>query len=523
MPGRNAHTAPHHGSRPGPHHEVLIVGAGFSGIGAAIKLADAGFHDFLILEAGDGVGGAWHWNTYPGVAVDIPSFSYQFSFDTRTDWSRVYAPGAELKAYAEDCVDKRHLRQRLRLNTTVTAARFDEQEDRWRIDTAEGVEFTARYVILATGILTQPKPPDIPGLQDFAGPLMHTARWDHDVDLRDKRVAIIGTGASAVQIIPSIAGDVADLTVFQRTPIWCLPKPDARLPAWARLSLQHVPGVQRLTRLISQILVETGFPIPAHLHSVFPAVTRLGESIGRRFLRSQVHDPLVRDELTPRYTLGCKRPSFSNDYLSTFNRANVHLETSGIDAITEHGPRTVDGTEHHVDVLILSTGFKVFESGNMPPFPITGIDGGDLETWWDQHRMHAYHGISVPGFPNLFSILGPYGYNGSSYFNLIETQARHIVRCLTHARGNAATRIEVTPAANTRYFQRMLARRPRQVFYQGGCDGANSYYFDKHGEVPFRPSLTLEMMWDSATFNLTDYSFATSSHQTSDRDQVARA
>jgi cation diffusion facilitator CzcD-associated flavoprotein CzcO len=517
-------SAPHHES----HHDVLIIGAGFSGIGAAIKLAKAGFHDFLILEAGDGVGGAWHWNTYPGVAVDIPSFSYQFSFDTRSDWSRIYAPGAELKTYAEDCVDKHHLRPRLCLNTTVTAARFDEQTDRWRIDTAEGIGYTARHVILATGILTQPKPPAIPGVHDFTGPLMHTARWDHDVDLRGKRVAIIGTGASAVQIVPSIAPQVADLTVFQRTPIWCLPKPDAKLPKWSRLALTHLPGAQRLTRLVSQILVETGFPIPAHLHTVFPATTRLGESMGRRFLRTQVHDPLVRDQLTPHYTLGCKRPTFSNTYLRTFNRPNVHLETHGIEAITEHGLRTVDGTEHRVDVLILSTGFKVFESGNMPPFPVTGSAGQNLDTWWDEHRLHAYHGVSVSGFPNLFSILGPYGYNGSSYFNLIETQTKHILRCLTHARRLHATRVEITAAADTRYFDRMLARRPRQVFYQGGCGTANSYYFDKHGDVPFRPSLTLEMMWDSATFNLADYRFtddnsATPSARPSDRDEVSRA
>ena len=486
-------------------HNVVIIGAGFSGIGAAIKLDDAGFDDYLIVEEGDGVGGAWHWNTYPGVAVDIPSFSYQFSFETRTDWSRVYAPGNELKAYADSCVERYGLRDRLRLNTKITAARFDDDGHFWRLSTADGDEISARHVVSATGVLTQPKPPAIKGLDDFVGTVMHTARWDHDVDLRGKRVAIIGTGASAVQVIPSIAPEVEHLTVFQRTAIWCLPKPDTRLHFPVRLAMR-LPGVSRLTRLASQAFVEATFPLAAHFHTLVPTAS-IGERIGRDFLKRQVHDPVVRDKLTPRYALGCKRPSASNDYLRTFNRDNVLLETTSIDAITPNGVRTTDGTEHTVDVLILATGFKVFESGNMPPFPITGTDGLDLETWWDEHRYQAYQGVSVPGFPNLFTILGPYGYNGSSYFNLIETQMNHITRCLSHARRINATRVEVTAEANADYFAAMLDRRHRQVFFQDSCAASNSYYFDKHGDVPFRPALTLETMWQSARYDLGDYVF----------------
>jgi cation diffusion facilitator CzcD-associated flavoprotein CzcO len=237
-------------------------------------------------------------------------------------------------------------------------------------------------------------------------------------------------------------------------------------------------------------------------------VSRAGEWAGRRFLRKQVTDPVVREQLTPRYSLGCKRPSFSNEYLATFNRDNVHLETDGIEAVTPDGVRTRDGRLHQVDVLILATGFKVFESGNMPPFPITGSGGRDLEAWWDEHRFQAYQGVSVPGFPNMFSILGPYGFNGASYFNLIEVQARHIVRCLVQARRQRATRVQVTDAANARYWAKMLRRRPQQVFFQPGCATSNSYYFDKHGDVPFRAALTVETMWDSATFDLADYTFA---------------
>ncbi|MPY98912.1 MAG: SidA/IucD/PvdA family monooxygenase, partial [Actinophytocola sp.] len=382
-----------------PDYEIAIIGGGFSGIGAAIGLDKAGFGDFVMLEEGDGVGGAWHWNTYPGVAVDIPSFSYQFSFEQVAGWSRVYAPGHELKAYAEYCLDKYDIRRRTRLGTKVVAVTFDDQTHLWRLDTANGDAIIARFVIGATGVLTQPKAPDIDGLANFRGTVMHTARWDHDVDLRGQRVAVIGTGASAVQVIPSIAPHVEHLTVFQRTPIWCLPKPDATLPAPVRAALR-LPGARRLSRVASQTFVEMTFPLAAHFHRLLPTAGA-GERIGRAYLQRAVKDPQTRDKLTPRYAVGCKRPSFSNEYLPTFNRPNVTLETTSIDAITESGIRTVDGIEHIAEVLILATGFKVFEKGNMPALTVRGAGGLDLEKFWDENRFQAYQGVSVPGFPNL--------------------------------------------------------------------------------------------------------------------------
>ena len=490
-----------------PTYDVIVIGAGFSGIGAAIKLDEAGFGNFLIVEASDGVGGAWHANTYPGVAVDIPSFSYSFSFEKNPEWSRIYAPGVELKGYAEHCVDKFNLRSRIRCNTRITAADFDEANHSWTLHTAGGEHLTARYVVSAAGVLTQPKKPEIEGVDDFAGTTVHTARWDHSLDLAGKRVAVIGTGASAVQLVPSIAPDVEHITVFQRTPIWVLPKIDAPLGRPVQQLLKRVPFSQEPARLLSHAFVETTFVLAAHFHGSFPLLVRGGERAAKRQLAKQVRDPEVREQLTPKYGLGCKRPSISNTYLPTFNRDNVTLQTNPIAKITPTGIVTVDGTELEIDVLVLATGFKVFEHGNMPPFEIRGIGGQDLEKYFDANRYQAYQGVSVPGFPNMFSILGPYGYNGTSYFQLIENQSRHIVRALEVARKRKSTLIEVKPDANDRYFATMMKRRPRQVFFTNNCSGANSYYFDHNGDVPLRAATSFEAYWQSGHYDVNDYRF----------------
>lgn len=486
-----------------PDYHALIVGAGFSGIGAAIKLDRAGFSDYLVVEAGDGVGGTWHWNTYPGIAVDIPSFSYQFSFEQSRHWSRTYAPGHELKAYAEHCVDKYGIRSRIRLNTKVLAAEFDDEHSLWRVQTDPGGEITARFLISACGILTVPKLPDIDGVDSFEGVTMHTARWDHTQDLTGKRVGIIGTGASAVQVIPEMAPIVSHLTVFQRTPIWCFPKFDVPLPTAVRWAMR-IPGGKAVHRLLSQAFVEATFPIAAHYFAVFPLAKHM-ESAGRRYLRQQVHDPVVREQLTPRYAVGCKRPGFHNTYLSTFNRDNVRLVTEPIDKITPTAVATTDGASHEIDVLVLATGFKVLDTDSIPTYAVTGTGGASLSRFWDEHRLQAYEGVSVPGYPNFFTVFGPYGYVGSSYFALIETQAHHIIRCLKRARRTGATRIEVTEEANARYFAEVMRRRHRQVFWQDSCRLANSYYFDKNGDVPLRPTTTVEAYWRSRRFDLGDY------------------
>lgn len=491
-----------------PDWETVIVGAGFSGIGTAIALDRSGMTDYLVIEAGAEPGGTWYWNTYPGIAVDIPSFSYQFSFEQSADWSRTYAPGHELKAYAAHCVDKYGLRPRIRFTTTVIGANFDEEQGLWRLrldSRGQTTSMTARFLVNASGALTVPNLPDIAGVDSFAGETVHTARWDHDLELRGKRIAIIGTGASAVQVIPEIAPIVKHLTVFQRTPIWCFPKFDAPLPTAAR-AMMRLPFGKTLQRFLSQAYVELTFPLAAQYFTVNPMAKRMS-SVGRAYLRRQVDDPAVRDKLTPRYAVGCKRPGFHNTYLSTFNRDNVDLVTEPIDEVTGSGVATADGTLHDVDVLILATGFKVLDIENVPTFSVTGPRGGSLSEFWDQNRLQAYEGVSIPGFPNFFTVFGPYGYVGSSYFALIEAQTRHIVRCLETARHRRATRVEVRREANDRYFAEMMRKRHRQIFWQDSCQLANSYYFDQHGDVPLRPASTVEAYWRSRRFPIDDYEF----------------
>jgi cation diffusion facilitator CzcD-associated flavoprotein CzcO len=488
-----------------PDYDTVIVGAGFSGIGSAIQLDNAGLGNYLVVEAGDGPGGTWYWNTYPGIAVDIPSFSYQFSFEQSTNWSRTYAPGHELKAYAEHCVDKYGLRPKIRFNTKVLGADFDDETDLWRIRTDPGDVVTARFLVNASGVLITPKLPDIDGVDSFAGVTMHTARWDHHQDLTGKHVAIIGTGASAVQVIPEIAPIVKQLTVFQRTPIWCFPKFDVPLSARQRFAMR-IPGVRAVQRLLSQAFVELTFALPAQYFTVNPMAKKMSK-VGEGYLRKQVHNPVVRDKLTPRYAVGCKRPGFHNTYLSTFNRDNVRLVTDPIDKITGSGVATTDGESHDVDVLILATGFKVMDTDDLPTYPVTGPGGRSWSSYWDEHRLQAYEGVSVPGFPNFFTVFGPYGYVGSSYFALIEAQTHHIVRCLKRAHRRNARRVEVTQEANDRYFAEMMRKRHRQIFWQDSCKLANSYYFDKNGDVPLRPTTTVEAYWRSRRFPLDDYAF----------------
>ena len=364
---------------------------------------------------------------------------------------------------------------------------------------------TARFLVNASGVLTVPNLPDIDGVGDFAGITMHTARWDHSQDLTGKRVAIIGTGASAVQVIPEIAPIVQSLKVFQRTPIWCMPKFDVPLPAPARWAMR-IPGGKLIQRALSQAYVELTFTISAQYYTVFP-LARRAETMGRAYLKRQVHDPEVRDKLTPRYAVGCKRPGFHNSYLSTYNRDNVELVTEPIDEVTGSGVVTTDGAVRDVDVP--DPGDRIQGDGRRqhPDVPRHRRPRQIAGRILDRTTPAGLRGCQHPRISELLHRDGPLRLRGLVLLRLIETQTHHIVRCLKRAVSEAATRVEVSQDANDRFFAEMMSKRHRQIFWQDSCALANSYYFDKNGDVPLRPTTTAEALVRSRRFPLSDYEF----------------
>ncbi|MBF6137434.1 NAD(P)/FAD-dependent oxidoreductase [Nocardia otitidiscaviarum] len=498
-----------HPEIPRADHEVVVVGAGFGGIGAGIALQRKGIHDLVIVDKWDRVGGTWHANTYPGVAVDIPSFIYSFSYEQRGDWSRIFAPGDELRDYADSMVDKYGLRHKLLLGTTITGAEYDEDNGLWRLRTDGDRTLTARFVVMAVGGLERPKMPDIPGLQDFGGALVHTALWDHDLALAGKRVAVIGTGATALQLVPAIAAEVDHLTVLQRTPIWVFPKTDAAVGPWGRAVLGNRllrSGIRAVGTLATEIGMGGMVVGPAWLTETG---RRLAEIPVRRWMRSQVRDPRVREQLIPRYGLGCKRPSMSNDYLATFNRPDVRLVTDAIERVDEHGVVTADGIRHDVDVIVCATGFKLWEKDSVPPFPVIGRDRVSLGDFWDTHRFQAYHGVSVPGFPNMFAITGPYGFVLGSYIWMIEATAAHLSRAIAETKRRGETVCEIRRSAHDEYFAACLRRQEKNFLFTPVCHGSNTYYINSHGDSPFRPSTHGEMYWQNRHYNVDDYRYST--------------
>jgi cation diffusion facilitator CzcD-associated flavoprotein CzcO len=489
-------------------HDAVIVGAGFGGMGAAIQLDRLGIRDFVILDREDDLGGTWHVNRYPGLAVDIASVTYSYSFEPNPNWSRLFAPGAELKRYAEHVADKYDLRRRMRFGTMVTGATWDADARRWRVALADGEPIAARFLITATGFLSQPKSPDIPGIDGFAGKVIHSADWDHTFSLAGRRTAVIGTGATAVQLIPELAREVAELTVYQRTPIWVVPKIDMRIPRPVRRVFAALPATQRVARGINSAALEA-LTIVGVLHYRQARLgNRLAELAARAHLRVQVRDRRTRRELTPRYSFGCKRPTFSNAYYRTFNKPGVHLETSTIDHVEPDAIVTVDGRRTEIDLLVLATGFNLWQA-NFPAIDIIGRDGRDLGKWWRENRFQAYAGVTVPHFPNLISLNSPYAYTGLSYFWTIETQMAHMARLFGELDRRDASVFEVTQQANDAFLDRMTSKLGDSVFYRGNCANARSYYFNPHGEAALlRPTTINAANREAVTFPLTDYAFA---------------
>ncbi|WP_019927117.1 NAD(P)/FAD-dependent oxidoreductase [Nocardia sp. BMG111209] len=495
-----------------PQYDAIVVGAGFGGMGAGIQLDRLGLRDYLILEREDDLGGTWHVNRYPGLAVDIASVTYSYSFEPNPYWSRLFAPGAELKRYAGHVADKYDLRRRMRFGRSVSGARWDEEQQHWVVTVDEpatgGTQtLTARYLLTATGFLSQPYTPAFPGIDAFRGRILHTTAWDDDYDLRDRRAAIIGTGATAVQLVPEVAERAAALTVFQRTPIWVVPKVDTAIPGTVQRLFARVPVTQKAARLVNtgalELLMVTGV-----LHFKQARLgNRAAALLAKAHLRAQVRDAETRRKLTPHYDFGCKRPTFSNTYFRTFNEPHVRLETGAIDHLEADGIVTADGRKTEIDTLILATGFNLWDV-NFPAFEIIGREGVNLGKFWRDSRFQAYEGITIPRFPNFLSLNSPYSYSGLSYFTTIEAQMKHMGRLFGELSRRGERVFEVTEAANTRFLDRVTAKLDSSVFYAGSCATARSYYFNQHGEAALlRPNSTVTTHREAVSFPLDDYTY----------------
>jgi cation diffusion facilitator CzcD-associated flavoprotein CzcO len=409
---------------------VAVIGAGFGGVGAAVALRAEGA-DVVVLERGDDVGGVWRDNTYPGAACDVPSHLYSFSFAPDHRWSRRFAPQRDILDHLRRVVDDHGLRGALRLRTEVTEARFDDQRGLWRLTTAAGDVVEAEVLVPACGQLTAPARPDVPGIDAFRGPVLHSARWDPTVDLRGRRVAVVGTGASAVQIVPAIADDVAHLTVFQRSAEYVVPKPDRRYTGMHRALFRHVPGWPRLARRLLMATFERVGAVP-----VAPAGTPFQLAF-RALLRARVPEADLRTRLQPAHPVGVRRALVSSDYHRTLRRPHVDLVTAPIDELTADGVRTADGVVHPADVVVLATGFATARF--LAPMKVFGRDGHELsEQWRDGARAHL--GITVPGFPNLFLVHGPNtALRSGSVVHMIECQADYVRQAVRRIAAGART------------------------------------------------------------------------------------
>ena len=437
----------------------------------ASRLRKEGFEDFTVLERSDRVGGTWRDNTYPGCQCDVPSHLYSLSFAPNPDWSRTYSLQPEIQAYLERVASEQDLLKYIRFGTDVTSQRWDDERRLWRLETSAG-EVTAQFVIATGAGLTEPALPDIPGRDSFAGPAFHSARWDHAVALADKRVAVIGTGASAVQIIPRIQPEVGALQVYQRTPVWIMPHSDRPVTVLERRIFRRLPAVQRLIR--RSIYWSCELRVLAFVKQT--RLLALPELIARLHMRRQLRDPALRAKLRPPYRLGCKRVTMSNTYYPALAADNAEVIT---DAITEIRPRsivTADGVEREVDAIVYATGFVVHEH----PTAERVFDGRgrSLADLW-RGGPNAYLGSMIPGFPNLFMMLGPNAGTGhTSVVVIAEAQAGHVVRCLRMLEQRAADTIDVTPETHAAWEADVDALMGPSVWNTGGC---RSWYQDAEG------------------------------------------
>ena len=478
------------------HVRVAVIGAGFGGIGAGIKLLEAGIRDFAILERAGSVGGAWRDNTYPGCACDVPSHLYSFSFAPNPRWSRSYSAQPEIRAYLEEVADRPGLRPRLHLGTAVVGAAWQQDAAHWRVTTTRG-EITADVLIAAGGALSEPSTPDIPGLDTFPGAVFHSARWDHDTDLTGKRIAVIGTGASAIQLVPELQKKAQKLVLFQRTPAWVMPRRDRRITAAEKWLFAHIPPTQQLARLgiyASREVTVGGFV--RH-----PALLKAASRAARGQLNRAVKDPALRAKLTPDYVMGCKRVLLSSDYYPALAQPNADVVASGLARVQDSTVIASDGTRHEVDAIVFATGFHVVD---MPMARhVSGIGGRTLEEVWDGD-MRALRGTTVTGFPNLCFIVGPNtGLGHNSMVHMIESQLSYIVDYIRTLERTGAAALNTDERAQQAWCDEIERRMGPTVWNTGGC---KSWYLNAAGRNPtLWPASTLRFRRQTRRVNEHEY------------------
>lgn len=486
-------------AEPAAPLSAIIIGAGFAGIGMAIALQRAGIHDFVIVERSHDVGGVWRDNSYPGAACDVPSHLYSFSFEPNPAWSHVFAPQPEIHAYLQHCARKYGLARHLRFGAEVERARYDEAHALWRVTLADGTTLSAAVLVSGTGQLSRPAMPDLPGIDTFRGRAFHSAHWDHDTPLAGKRVAVVGTGASAIQFVPAIAGDVQRLVVFQRSPAYVMPRPDRAYRPWEKALFRGLPWAMNLYRASIYLRYESRAIAFTRLHGL------MDFAVGRPFrklLARDVPSAALRERLTPDYPIGCKRILLSSDYLAAMSRDNVELVTQRIRRVTEDGIETADGAHHPVDAIIYGTGFAATEF--LSPMRITGRDGLDLNDAW-RRGAQAYLGLTVPGFPNFFMLYGPntnLGHNSIVY--MLESQIAHVMRCVRAMRRDGACAIDVDARRYRRFNARVQQRLAGSVW-----SSCKSWYVDASGHNSTNwPGFTLTYRWITRFAGLRAYRFS---------------
>ncbi|MCS3778809.1 flavin-containing monooxygenase [Tsukamurella ocularis] len=498
-----------------PQHRIVIIGAGPGGICAAAQLVRRGISDFLIVERGSDFGGSWRDNHYPGLGVDVPGFTYQYSFARNPKWSRMFPKGREVFEYHREVASRFGLYQHARWNTSIERENWDDSAGLWRLSTSGGEEITAQFVISAVGAyITAKDDPGIPGYQEFAGTVLRPNEWDHTYDLVGKRVAVIGTGASSVQITPSIAPAVATLSVFQRTPVWALPKPDFATPAPIR-NLIAAPGPGHLLSLIANLVVEVGLRIvyqtPRRLFRLgAPVFDRVARTVYRGYLRAVVRDPGTRQGLMPHYGLLGKRPTLSNSFLQAFNRDNVELVTDPIERIVPEGIVTRDGRVFELDAIVLATGYHLFsDPESYVEGAVVGRDGFDLGVFYNSERLQAYQSVAGPQLPNRWILVGPYSWIGTGWHELVEISSGHAINVIEATMARGAQSAEVQWGAHNAYHAKIRRNDENIDYYFNSVNaGLRTYYVNSAGDMPYiRPTSLFEAKEQSRNVDLSAYEF----------------